>query len=456
MPKTVSHNVLIATVENATTRTTLKVLAEMGIRGAIVASMDLAMKKADSSDWDLIMVDLDLGHSDALELLRRVKRDRPELPVLVISQDVSVEQIVSFTRAGCADFLVKPLDPKALKALFRTFLPNHDVPFAAQPGVSMPYQIVGRSPRFRQTIKLAKKVAPTLVPVLITGESGTGKELISYLIHQKSNRSSGPYVLVNCAALSESLLESELFGHERGAFTGAYRQRKGRFEMAHGGTLLLDEISETSPKLQAELLRVLEQQDFERVGGSHSIKVNVRTICTSNRNLAEEVEKGAFRTDLYYRINGVNLAIPPLRKRKEDIVVLAWHFVNVYAGEVRRLITDLDQEMLETFDRYSWPGNVRQLRNVIRTALILGQGPTLSLEGVMDLKEELRSPAEHQSSTLRLQDLERRAILEALCRTEKNRTKAARLLGITDRTLREKLRKYRQQGVLQTAGESRW
>jgi len=302
-------------------------------------------------------------------------------------------------------------------------------------------------------------VSPTASPVLIAGECGVGKELISRFVHEHSNRGEGPYVRVNCAALSESLLESELFGHERGAFTGAVQQRKGRFERAHGGTLLLDEISETGPRLQAELLRVLEQQDFERVGGSENIRVNVRVISTTNRDLAGEVRRGRFRQDLYYRIGGMCLHVPALRQRVEDLPALVWHFVNQYAAETRRRIERLDESMMDVFRGYGWPGNVRQLRNVVRTALILGEGPTLALVDAPAMRELLRPGDDRgpavEGASLKLQELERQAIFEALRRTESHQAKAAGLLGITDRTLREKLRKYRKEGALQTAGEDR-
>ncbi len=291
------------------------------------------------------------------------------------------------------------------------------------------------------------------MPVLIAGESGTGKELLSYLIHDSSSRRSGPYVRVNCAALSDSLLESELFGHERGAFTGAYTQRKGRFELAHGGTLLLDEISETCPRLQAELLRVLEQQDFHRVGGMQSVCVNVRIISTTNRDLTAEVEAKRFRRDLYYRLAGLTLKVPPLRERPEDIPVLVWHFVNLYASEVRRRITELDRELLEAMAAQPWPGNVRQLRNVVRTAMVMGEGPCLSIEDLGAMKEDLLAPAAPAGMSLQLDEMERQTILKALERTQRNQVKAARLLGITDRTLREKLRRYREDGLLACVGE---
>jgi two-component system, NtrC family, response regulator AtoC len=315
------------------------------------------------------------------------------------------------------------------------------------------YEIAGSSENLMEIVSLARKVAPTSAPVLITGESGTGKELVSCMIHGESNRSDAPYIYVNCAAISESLLESELFGHEKGSFTGAHDRRIGRFERADGGTLLLDEISETTPKLQAELLRVLEQQNFERVGGVETINVDVRIISTSNRNLAQEVTRGRFRKDLYYRLGGIHLFLPPLRERCSDIRDIVWHFVNLYASETNRRITSLDEKMIELFAQYDWPGNVRQLRNVVRGALILGEGKKLSLDGAPTLGADLESDVESESSTLHLREIERRTILEALRRTQRNQAKAALLLGISDRTLRDKLRRYKDADKLQTAGE---
>ena len=317
-------------------------------------------------------------------------------------------------------------------------------------------RIAGQSEKLLEVIRLAEKIAPTSVAVLITGESGTGKELMARLVHRQSTRADKTFIRVNCAAMSETLLESELFGHERGAFTGASQQHKGRFERANGGSLLLDEISETSPKLQAKLLRVLEQQDFERLGGDRTLQVDVRIISTTNRDLDKEIERGRFRRDLFYRINGINLVLPPLRERKEDLPLLVWHFVNLYTSEACRKIVHLDKEMVELFHKCEWPGNIRQLRNIVRTALIFGEGSTLSLCDIPLLQAELRETGKIQPVTLRLQELERRAILEALRRTSRNQAKAAQLLGITDRTLREKLRRYRQADESQTTGEAKW
>jgi DNA-binding NtrC family response regulator len=376
--------------------------------------------------------------------------------------DIAVQAI----NAGCSDFLVKPLDRKKIENLLDTFLPNHRISTAdyALRNVQPVFIIVGKSAKLVQTVNLAKKIAPTSVPVLISGESGTGKELISFLIHHHSKRVQGPYVRVNCAALTDSLLESELFGHEKGAFTGAYTQRKGRFEMAHGGTLLLDEIAETPIKFQAKLLRVLEQQDFERVGGNDSIRVDVRIISTTNKDLLQEVARGGFRQDLYYRLSGVRLIVPPLRQRSEDLYDLVWHFVNLYVWQVQRRINKLDPAMMDIFAKYHWPGNIRQLRNVVLTSLILGTGPTLSLADVSWLFDELQPlPQENNlpvgngqklvsdMAGLPLVQVERQAILDTLTFTSGNQTKAAKILGISDRTLRDKIRRYHQEGVLQLA-----
>ena len=452
MTEVICSDVLLVGDDIATTRLLLEVLAGKGIRGTVVRTASAAAERIEQRPWDLLMADLDGADSESTALVRLVKCHYPELPVVMLSARASVAAAVSAMREGCHDYIVKPLDRAQLEALIDSLLPSHAVQVVAADDADSRclYQIAGHSPRLFEIIALAKRVAPTSLPVLITGESGTGKELVSHLVHSSSSRAHGPYVRVNCAALSESLLESELFGHERGAFTGACVQHKGRFERAHGGTLLLDEVSETGPRLQAELLRVLEQQDFERVGGSKPISVNVRILSTTNRDLFAEVQRGAFRADLYYRLGGIRISVPPLRQRKEDIPVLVWHFVNQYAREVRRTIRQLDPEMMELLLRCHWPGNVRQLRNVVRTALVMGDGPVLSLAEVPWIQAEIRAAAETPAPvTLSLREVERRTILEAMRLTRSHQTKAARLLGITDRTLREKLRRYREEGPIE-------
>jgi len=469
-------NVLIVDNDTASARLILEILARKGIYANLAGDRKTAVDFLGHGDYDLVF--LSTQPQTGFELLRDIKANSPELPVIMLSeapsseipdQQQSLETAIKAVKAGCCDFLIKPLAREKIEHLLETFLPNHSVSIldSSQHNSRTIYNIVGRSAKLLQAVNLAKRIAPSAAPVLISGESGTGKELISCLIHRQSKRSQGPYVRVNCAALSDSLLESELFGHEKGAFTGAYTQRKGRFEMAHGGTLLLDEISETPPRFQAKLLRVLEQQDFERVGGNENVKVDVRIISTTNKNLLQEVAQDRFRKDLYYRLSGIRLIISPLRERTGDLMDLVWHFVNLYARQSNRRITALDPVMMDIFANYPWPGNIRQLRNVVLTSLLLGVGETLSLADVSWLFDELEPlPQQKQDSTTRcdisstecnlgvggvsLEQVERKAILDTLRQTSGNQTKAAKVLGISDRTLRGKIRQYREQGVLQS------
>ncbi len=474
-------NVLIVDDDPALARFVLEILARKGIRGIVADSEETAAGLLDRHDWDLVLACEEIRQRPILphnpqggfKLLRRIRQNSPELPTVIIvdSRKIAqrperiVAQTVNAMRAGFYDCMIKPLQREQLEYLLDTLLPNHDLKVcdSAEQGIRTLYRIVGKSEKLKHTVGLARKIAPTSVPVLIAGESGTGKELISHLIHHNSKRATAPYIRVNCAALSETLLESELFGHEKGAFTGAYTQRKGRFEMAHGGTLLLDEITETPLRFQAKLLRVLEQQDFERVGGSDNVRVDVRVISTTNKDLLQEVTEGNFRQDLYYRLSGVRLLISPLRERPEDLHDLIWHFVNIHAADAKRHITRLDPTMMELFTKYPWPGNVRQLRNVVLTSLILGTGETLSLADVSWLFDELQ-PISQEETTLDIDrrqssdlagvplvQIEKRAILDTLQQTAGNKTKAAKVLGISDRTLRDKIRRYQEEDCLQPA-----
>ncbi|MHC4635482.1 MAG: sigma-54-dependent transcriptional regulator [Planctomycetota bacterium] len=469
-------NVLIVDDDQQSIRILLEILARKNIRGIVTSDRKAAANLLDRNDYNLVLgVIQPDSPKEGFKLVHEVKKNSPDLPVIMMyefqeQKGQNCQQILDITvkaiNAGCCNFLSKPLNREKFENLLDTFLPNRVVSTAdcAREGAQSLYRIVGKSAKLVRVVNLAQKIAPTSAPVLISGESGTGKELISFLIHHRSRRSQGAYIRVNCAALSDSLLESELFGHEKGAFTGAYSQRKGRFEMAHGGTLLLDEITETPPRFQAKLLRILEQQDFERVGGNDSIRVDVRIISTTNKDLLQEVAEGRFRQDLYYRLSGVRLIIPPLRQRSEDLLDLVWHFVNFDARQAQRRITKLDPAMMNIFAEYHWPGNIRQLRNVVLTSLILGTGPVLSLADVSWLFDELqpltqenhlsisngRTPASGLAG-LPLAQVERQTILDTLMSTSGNQTKAAKILGISDRTLREKIRRYRQQECLQPA-----
>jgi DNA-binding NtrC family response regulator len=482
-----SGSCLIVDNDPETIRLILEILASKGIGANLADDERAANDFLDKNSCDLVFISENLNHSQyKTDLIGKIRSDSPELPIIMVAEPPTrsgaptvedlhsvVNAAVKAIRMGCCNFLIKPLSRQKVEAMLDTFLPNHLVSTIAsvQEGCRCLYQIVGRSQKLIQTIHLAEKIAQTSAPVLINGESGTGKELISFLIHHKSKRANGPYVIVNCVALSDTLLESELFGHEKGAFTGAYSQRKGRFEMAHGGTLLLDEITETPIRFQAKLLRILEQQEFERVGGNENIRINVRIVSTSNKDLLEEVKRDRFRQDLYYRLSAVRLVVPPLRQRLDDLPDLVWHFVNLYARDAQRRITQLDTAMMDIFAKYHWPGNIRQLRNVVLTSLILGAGSTLTLADVSWLFDEMQ-PLTQQDSTcvvrnasceetstqyavrntqyncglggIPLEQIERQAILDTLRQTAGNQTRAAKVLGISDRTLRDKVRRYRQ------------
>jgi len=478
--RTVSGNVLIIDSDQAVTRTLLEIFALQSIFATVASTSQKAQSLLDKHVYDLVFSGT-LSETatwfaqwqQSLNLLKTVKAHAPEVAIILMANmaDHTPNQlaqcVVDALQVGFNDVLLKPLYKDKALELVNKNLPNHPVHHCATSHTAdhaIENTLIGASPKWTQTINLARKIAPTSMPVLISGESGTGKELISYLIHQHSKRDHGPYIRVNCAALSDTLLESELFGHEKGAFTGAYTQRKGRFEMAHSGTLLLDEITETPLNFQAKLLRVLEQQDFERVGGNTSIQVNVRIISTSNKDLAQEVTQGRFRQDLYYRLSGIRVCLPPLRQRLDDLADLTWHFVNQYAHQSQRQITHLDACMMDLFAKYHWPGNIRQLRNVVRTCLVLGSGPVLAMADVSWLFDELQpvpqdNGALPQDRVTGLQDLggmaleqvEKHAILNTLDQTSGNQTKAAKILGISDRTLRGKIRRYREQGSLQPA-----
>jgi DNA-binding NtrC family response regulator len=446
--------VLIMDSDPGAARVLLEAFARRAIRG-IVAGKAAAGRP---QDVEMVFYSLDAGipAAEHAETIARLRASSPELVIVAMLGADSSELALAAMKAGCVEVLAKPLARGAVAKVLDRFLPNNDVPAVASGAIDTgAFRIIGRSAPIASAVAVARKAAATAIPVMISGESGTGKELLASLVHSASTRASGPYIRLNCAAISESLLESELFGHEKGAFTGAYARRKGRFERAHGGTLLLDEITETPLRFQAELLRVIEQQDFERVGGDESISVNVRIVSTTNKDIMAEVRKGNFREDLYYRLSGIKLRVPALRERPEDLPLLVWHFINLHAREAGRQITSIDPLTMEMLASYSWPGNVRQLRSIVRTALIMGTGESLSPADIGMVMDELRvEHSRHDTSGghlagLPLCEVEQKAIIATLHQTRGNQARAAKTLGISDRTLREKLKKYRQQGLLQ-------
>jgi DNA-binding NtrC family response regulator len=419
---------------------------------------------------DLVLTDLRMPGISGVELVRTMGRDFPEVPVVLVTAHGTVETAVQALRLGAADFVVKPCSPQTLEVVIKRLertrkLERENEYLRAETGMG-DVRIVAESKAMQDLLRTAERVAGSKGTVLITGESGTGKERVAHHLHRKSTRASGPFIRVNCAALSEQLLESELFGHERGAFTGAHKRKEGRFELADGGTLLLDEIGEISPAVQAKLLRVLEEEEFERVGGTTTLKVDVRVIATTNRELPEEVAQGRFREDLYYRLHVLPLHMTPLRDRMDDVVPLARHFVEVHARsngiEVPGFSPAAEQRLLE----WHWPGNVRELENAIHRAVVLVDGATIEPEHlsfqlmpranvrpkftlVTDKGQYLGAIAANSPLANRtIDDLEREAILCTLEATRGNKTEAARRLGVTARTLSNKMKLWRQLGLV--------
>ena len=349
----------------------------------------------EENDLDVVITDMKMPGMDGMELMSRIQLRQPDLPVIMMTAFGSVEKAVEAMRKGAFDYILKPFKNEELKLTIGKAI-NHYHLIRQNRQLTRELQgkyhfgnIIGKSAQMQRIFELIEKVAPTKATVLITGDSGTGKELIARAIHYNSPRKDQPFISVNCGALPETLLESELFGHEKGAFSGAVSQRKGRFELADEGTLFLDEISEMSPPLQVKLLRVLQEMEFERVGGSHTLKVDVRVVAASNRNLKEDAANGIFRSDLYYRLNVVHVYLPPLRERKDDLYLLVRHFLTKYAKENQQELMSISSGAIERILDYPWPGNVRELENVIERAIILSDRHEIQ---VKDLPSEVREP----------------------------------------------------------------
>jgi two-component system response regulator FlrC len=433
-----------------------EVLGRGGFELAEAATGEDGLGRLAEGGFDLLITDLRLPGLGGLDLLREAARGGIDVRAIVITAHGTIEDAVAAMKLGAFDFLAKPFSPADLLHLATRAL-DHERPAAVPaPGSGRPrgregaavrrQSILGRDPAMRRVLEIAASVASSRAPVLIEGESGTGKELLARYLHEHGCRRGRPFVAVNCAALPRELLESELFGHERGAFTGAIGRKTGKFELAHGGTILLDEVSEMELGLQAKLLRVLQEYEVDRVGGSAPVPVDVRVVATTNRRLRDMVDRGLFREDLYYRLSVVPVVLPPLRERPGDVELLAEHFLARFANG-RRL--SLAPEARAALRARRWPGNVRELENTLERAALLAAGPVL---GAADL-EDRDAPGPPAGATdlagLTVREAERRLIFDTLKRTRNNRTQAARLLGISIRTLRNKLSEYRQRGELE-------
>jgi two-component system response regulator HydG len=405
------------------------------------------------SFYDLILMDLRMEDMDGIEALKEIKKISPAIPILIMTAYASVSTAVDSLKLGAYDYLTKPLDMDKVLHILKQVLEHYRLEkenrlLKERLGESFDYsRIIGRSKKMKDIFEVLALVSPSEATVLITGESGTGKELIANAIHQNSPRANRPFIKVNCAALNENLLESELFGHERGAFTGAANRREGRFELAHGGTIFLDEIGDMSLTTQAKILRVLQEKEFERLGGTKTLKVDVRIIAATNKELKEEVRKGRFREDLYYRLSVVPIEIPPLRQRKEDIPELAEHFLKVFRERNQRLIKGFQPRTMDLLMRYDWPGNIRELENTIeKRGVILSKEEYLTPEelplAIRSLAEELEPEDSGIKPGYSLKEIEKELIIKTLAHTDGNRSKTAEILGITRQTLLNKLKEY--------------
>jgi two-component system response regulator HydG len=420
-----------------------RTLTREGYRVTLASDGRAALERVQAGGIDLILTDLKMPGLTGLELLRAAKAIAPDVDVILLTAFGTVEEAVKAMKDGAYDFLTKPFRREQLlklidKALERRALIEQNKVLRQQlEDLRGKGQVIGASPAFRRMMTLVDQVADSAATVLIQGESGTGKELVARAIHERSPRSHRPFVAVNCAALPETLLESELFGYEKGAFTGAAGRKEGRFELASGGTLFLDEVADLSLVTQPKILRMLQEGEFERLGGTRTLQVDVRIVAATNQNLAEMVKDKRFREDLYYRLNVITVYVPPLRDRPEDIRVLAQHFLRVYAAKNNRALEGFTPEAVERLESYGWPGNVRELENVVERAVVLG--PEELPDEVTGTRKRAPRDAIVELVGTPLADIEQRLLDEALRITGGNKTQTAKLLGIDVRTVARKL-----------------
>ncbi len=429
---------------------------------SLAASADEAFNLMDAQPFDVILTDLRMPGKSGLKVIDRALALPGKPAVLMMTAYGNIDTAVEAMRRGAVDFLTKPVNIERLDVLIRRALKSKSLEVEVKQlheRLDEKFDlegIIGESPLLKDVIERVKKVAQSKATILIEGESGTGKELIAQAIHQSSPRARGPFVAVHCAALSESLLESELFGHEKGSFTGATERRIGRFESADGGTLFLDEIGEISGSIQVKLLRFLETKAIDRVGGSKTIELDVRLVTATNRNLEQLVREGKFREDLYFRLDVVRFVMPPLRQRAGDIPALIAHFIRIYSAENGVAPLEVEPGAMKTLQAYAWPGNIRELRNFCENAVVLHKGGTLS---EFDLDPRFRgapaqapsaggAPEAGSASTLSVEQNEKRILREALIKSRGNRTKAAELMGISRRTLHRKLAQWPELDVV--------
>jgi DNA-binding NtrC family response regulator len=427
-----------------------EILTRRGYRVEQVYDGRSAIGLLAARSFDLVLSDKRMPSGSGLEVLKAAQASAKPPKVILMTAYGSVEGAVDSMRLGAFDYIMKPFDADQIEDLVERALdsgPRRDLPAGTSP------VIAGTSEKMREVFELMRVVAPTASTVLISGETGTGKELVAREIQRLSKRCEKPFVRLNCAALPDSLIESELFGHEKGAFTGAVRTRMGRFELADGGTILLDEIGEIGVHMQAKILRVLQEKEFERIGSHTTRRVDVRVITTTNKNLAEEIEQGRFREDLYYRLSVFPIGLPPLRERREDIPELVVHFIRKYRPLSDSRTSGIEPDALEMLLKHEWPGNVRELENCIERALIVGRGPNITRRDLIPPAPVVRGDVRTLDAGTSVREMEKILVLKTLEAVGWNRTAAAKRLGISTRTLRNKIRLYKTEDLAADAEE---
>jgi len=446
--------ILVAEDEQTLREGIVSALQERGWQVSEAADGAQAIAQVEEEVFDMVVTDLKMPEASGLDVLRRCKMLNENTVALVMTAFGTVESAVEAMKAGAYDFVVKPFDLEELEMKIERALEHRRLlaklqVYDRETVLPRFENIVGESRQMKEIFRTIEKVARSNATVLVLGETGVGKELVAEAIHRNSSRADRPFVKMNCAALHENLLESELFGHERGAYTGAERQRIGRFELANEGTLFLDEIGNMTPSTQAKVLRVLQEREFERLGGNRTIKVDVRLVAATNRDLEDAISHGEFREDLYYRLNVVNVKVPPLRERKEDIVPLAQHFIQRYSAELQKDVRGMEPGAVRALKRHTWPGNIRELENTVERAVLMCEGTFLGQDD-LNLIPGGRGEEDNVTSMnlrlpptgIRLEDLEKQAILEALRINNWIQKDAARFLGISSRVMNYKVAKY--------------
>ncbi len=448
MPFVPTRSILLVEDDDANRESVSKILTKEGYRVIEAQEGRKALDYLRREDIDLLITDFKMPMMDGMDLLKACRVIKPNVDVVLMTAHGTIETAVEAIKEGAYDFIPKPFKKATLlriieKCLEKRALVHENLRLRQElERYQTQKELIGQSHSMRYVLDMVNQVAPSSATVLLQGESGTGKEVVAGAIHRQSPRADGPFVKVSCAAIPETLLEAELFGYEKGAFTGALARKEGRFELADGGTLFLDEIGEVSQTVQVKLLRVLQEGEFERLGGTVTLQCNVRVIAASNRNLEEAVREKRFREDLFYRLNVITLTVPPLRTRKEDIPLLIDHFLHIYSAKNKKSISGFDDQAMEVLMNYSWPGNVRELENMIERAVVLTKGPKLS---VTDLPESILKKPKAEGDRISvpigmpIDEVETILIQETLARVGGDKTLAAKLLGIAPRTVYRKL-----------------